>query len=69
MVAKKTSGAAQKQTRSQQVKKKLSEPTTWAGLLTVAAAIASGGASVLADPAMLAQVASGIALVFAREGG
>lgn len=46
----------------------LREPSTWAGLLSIAAAIATGGASVLTDPILLAQVGTGIGLVLAREG-
>lgn len=55
-------------TKTQRIKKKLSEGTTWAGLLTVAAAVASGGATVLTSPTLLTQIAGGIALILAKEG-
>lgn len=67
MVAKKTTASKNAGTKVS-AKKKLSEGTTWAGLFTIAAAIATGGVSVLTDPALLTQIAGGIALVIAREG-
>lgn len=52
---------------SKTVKQKLREPTTWAGFFTIAAAVATGGVPLLTDPVLLTQVASGIALVLAKE--
>lgn len=49
------------------IRKRLSEPTTWAGVLTVLAAAMTGGTSLLTDPTVLTQVAAGIALVLAKE--
>lgn len=46
----------------------LTEPTTWAGLLTVAATVATGGVGALTSPTAWAQLGAGLALVFAREG-
>lgn len=46
----------------------LREPTTWAGILTVGATIATGGVSVLTDPLMLSKIGAGLALVLAKEG-
>lgn len=46
----------------------LSEPTTWAGFMTIAAALATGSISALTDPVILGQVGAGLALVLAREG-
>ena len=46
----------------------LREPTTWAGVLSIGAAIATGGASALLDPGLCAQIGAGLALIFAREG-
>lgn len=66
-MVKKTAVAAAKAPRT--VKALLSEGTTWAGLLTIAAAVATGGASVFTDPLILSEVGAGIALIFAREGG
>lgn len=50
------------------IKQIATEPTTWAGLLTVAASILSGGVAALADPIVLTQVAAGLSLILAREG-
>lgn len=47
---------------------RLSEPSTWGGILAVAAAITTGGASVLADPVLLGQIAAGLGMVFSKEG-
>lgn len=47
---------------------RLSEPSTWGGILAVAAAITTGGASVLADPILLGQIAAGLGMVFSKEG-
>lgn len=44
------------------------EPTTWAGLLTIGTAIATGGASLLTDPIMWGKVGAGLALILAKEG-
>lgn len=46
----------------------LTEPTTWAGLFTAGAAIATGGMSVLVDPLLLTELGAGLALILAREG-
>lgn len=45
-----------------------SEPSTWAGVLSIAAAVITGGASVFADPALMTSVAAGLALVLTKEG-
>lgn len=54
---------------SSTLKKKplLKQGTTWAGLFTIAAAIATGGTSLLTDPTALTAVSSGIALLFAEN--
>lgn len=44
------------------------EPSTWAGLLAIASAIATGGATALTNPALLSTVGSGLALILTREG-
>lgn len=49
------------------LKKKAKQKTSWAGLLTIVAAVMTGGASALTDPALLAQVGAGLALVLAPE--
>lgn len=41
--------------------------TTWAGILSIGAAIATGGASVLTDPVLLQTVGAGIALLVAEN--
>lgn len=41
--------------------------TTWAGALTVGAAVANGGVAALTNPVMIAQICSGIALILAKE--
>lgn len=45
----------------------LRQGTTWAGLLSIGAAIATGGASVLTDPYLLAQIGAGLGLLFAEN--
>lgn len=45
----------------------LKQGTTWAGILSIGAAIATGGASALTDPTLLAAIGSGIALLFAEN--
>lgn len=59
--------AAQPQTSAARLKRMAREPSTYAGLLTVLAAVVTGGASVLTDPSLLAQLGSGLALIFTRE--
>lgn len=41
--------------------------TTWAGIFTIASAVATGGASVLLDPMLLSQIGAGIALLIAEN--
>lgn len=50
------------------VRELLTEPTTWAGLLTAGAAIATGGMSVFMDPLLLTELGAGLALILAKEG-
>lgn len=45
----------------------LKQGTTWAGVFTVAAAIASGGVAAFLDPMMIAQIGAGVALLFAEN--
>lgn len=50
------------------VKKPLfKQGTTWAGIFTIAAAVASGGASALLDPTVFTMIGSGVALLFAEN--
>lgn len=44
------------------------EPSTWAGILSIGAAFATGGASALANPATLASIGAGLSLILTREG-
>lgn len=44
------------------------EPSTWAGVLSIACALATGGASVLVDPMLQGQIISGLGLILAKEG-
>lgn len=46
----------------------LKEPSTWAGLFTVAAAVVSGGGSMLTDPSLVLNAIAGLGLVLAKEG-
>lgn len=46
----------------------LREPSTWAGILSIGAAFATGGASALADPATLSSIGAGLALILTKEG-
>lgn len=54
-------------TPKRSIKQMVTEPTTWAGLFTIGMAVATGGASLLTDPQLLAQVAAGLSLVLAKE--
>lgn len=45
----------------------LKQGTTWAGLFSIAAAIATGGTSVLLDPILLTQIGAGIGLLVAEN--
>lgn len=45
----------------------LKQGTTWAGILSIAAAVAAGGTSILADPTALGTIGAGIALIFAEN--
>lgn len=45
----------------------LKQGTTWAGILSIAAAVATGGTSILADPTALGAIGAGIALIFAEN--
>lgn len=44
------------------------EPSTWAGILSIGAAFATGGASALANPATLASIGAGLSLILTKEG-
>lgn len=46
----------------------LREPTTWAGLLSIAAAVATGGVENVFSPTLWSQLGAGCALIFAKEG-
>lgn len=48
--------------------KVLREPSTIAGLLTIAGAVYTGGASVLLNPQAWTAIGAGIALIFTKEG-
>lgn len=45
----------------------LKQGTTWAGIMTIGAAIATGGLGALADPAALTQIGIGLSLLFAEN--
>lgn len=47
--------------------KKLREPTSWAGLLSIVGVFLTHGVSALADPAVLTTIASGVGLILAAE--
>lgn len=49
------------------IKKVVREPSTWAGLLTVAAAFLTGGASALTDPVLLSQIGAGLSMIALKE--
>lgn len=50
------------------VREIFSEPSTWAGILSIIAAIITGGTSTLTDPASLTSIGAGISLILAKEG-
>lgn len=45
-----------------------SEPSTWAGVLSVIAAVITGGVSTFTDPALLTSIGAGISLILTKEG-
>lgn len=47
---------------------RLIEPTTWVGLFTIGASLATGGAAAWLNPQTLPMISAGIGLVFAKEG-
>lgn len=47
--------------------RKIRQPSTYAGLLTIGAAVLTGGTSVLTDPLLLSQLGAGLALVLTEE--
>lgn len=49
------------------VRRRLRQPSTYAGLFTIAAAALTGGMSVLTDPTLLPQIGAGLALIFTEE--
>lgn len=53
--------------RTFNILKKLSEPTTWAGLFTFISAFATGGAEMILTAPGLSQTLACIALVLANE--
>lgn len=48
---------------------RLLEPSTWAGLLTLGAALATGGAAAWLNPQTLPVITAGIGLILNKEGG
>lgn len=46
----------------------LSEPPTWASVLSPIAAVITGGVSTLTDPALLTSTGASISLIPAKEG-
>lgn len=48
--------------------KVLREPSTIAGLLTIAGAVYTGGTSVLLSPQVWTAIGAGVALIFTKEG-
>lgn len=45
----------------------LKQGSTWAGIFSIAAAVASGGATALTDPTVMTTIGAGIALLFAEN--
>lgn len=45
----------------------LKQGTTWAGVFTIAATLASGGVAALFDPFMISQIGTGLALLIAEN--
>lgn len=62
------SAASAKAKAPRSVKTILMEPSTWAGILSIGAAFATGGASALANPATLASIGAGLSLILTKEG-
>ena len=60
--------ASPKTTTQRTLPKLLKEPSTVAGLLTIAGAVYTGGASVLLDPQSWMTIGAGLALIFTKEG-
>lgn len=59
--------AAQPVAKGSVARKRLSEPSTWAGLLSIAALVATKGATALYEPGNIMAAASGLALIFTKE--
>lgn len=60
--------AAPRAKRPRTVKEILREPSTWAGILSIGAAFATGGVSALVNPATLSSIGAGLALILTKEG-
>lgn len=45
----------------------LGEPSTWAGVATIASVLASNGAAALVNPAAIAQIVAGISMIALKE--
>lgn len=45
-----------------------SESSTWAGILSIGAAIITGGVSTLTNPALLTSIGVGTSLILTKEG-
>lgn len=54
--------------RSRFSRDRLKEPSTWAGIISIACAVATGGASALVDPILQPVLVAGIGLILNKEG-
>lgn len=54
--------------RSRFSRDRLKEPSTWAGIISIACAVATGGASAVMDPVLQPVLIAGLGLVLNKEG-
>lgn len=59
--------SAKQDTKKRSLGEIVREPSTWAGVLTIANAVLTSGVGVLADPQLLTQIAAGLSLVLVKE--
>lgn len=52
---------------SRTIRTVMREPSTWAGILSIAAACLTDGVGALTNPALLSQIGAGLALVLTKE--
>lgn len=67
MTTKKVSTTSKSVRSKRTVSDLLTEPSTWCGLLTIGATLATGGLAAWLNPATLPALTAGVGLILARE--